>query len=194
MVGTIRWTPSTPMAGNAVAFTVNLKNQGNKATASGSHAISVALKNPAGSTIQTFNGSYHGALAAGASATVQIPGTWTAANGSYTLTTTVAPDANEVPVKRENNVNHANLTVYSSRGASMPYTRYDTDDAIRGGGALLKSAPTFDQALTASEASGQRYVALPSSGSNLEWTVREGEGAPGSPCDIRCRTHRTAWD
>ncbi|MBY0162320.1 discoidin domain-containing protein [Cytobacillus firmus] len=179
LVGTIQWTPSTPMAGNAVAFTVNLKNQGNKATASGSHAISVALKNPAGSTIQTFNGSYHGALAAGASATVQIPGTWTAANGSYTLTTTVAPDANEVPVKRENNVNHANLTVYSSRGASMPYTRYDTDVAIRGGGALLKSAPTFDQALTASEASGQRYVALPSSGSNLEWTVREGEGGAG---------------
>ncbi|MCM3257177.1 discoidin domain-containing protein [Paenibacillus lautus] len=179
LVGTIQWTPTTPMAGNAVAFTVKLKNQGNKATASGSHAITVALKNPAGSTIQTFNGSYHGALAAGASATVQIPGTWTAANGSYTLTTSVAPDANEVPVKRENNVSHANLTVYSSRGASMPYTRYDTDDAIRGGGALLKSAPTFDQALTASEASGQRYVALPSSGSNLEWTVREGEGGAG---------------
>lgn len=179
LVGTIQWAPTTPMAGNAVAFTVNLKNQGNKATASGSHAISVVLKNPAGSTIQTYNGSYHGALAAGASATVQIPGTWTAANGSYTLTTSVAPDANEVPVKRENNVSHANLTVYSSRGASMPYTRYDTDDAIRGGGALLKSAPTFDQALTASEASGQRYVALPSSGSSLEWTVREGEGGAG---------------
>ncbi|EGG31070.1 discoidin domain-containing protein [Paenibacillus sp. HGF5] len=179
LVGTIQWTPTTPMAGNAVAFTVNLRNQGNKATASGSHAISVALKNPAGSTIQNFDGSYHGALAAGASATVQIPGTWTAANGSYTLTTSVAPDANEVPAKRENNVSHANLTVYSSRGASMPYTRYDTDDAIRGGGALLKSAPTFDQALTASEASGQRYVALPSSGSNLEWTVREGEGGAG---------------
>ena len=97
----------------------------------------------------------------------------------YVLTTSVAADANEAPIKRENNVSHANLTVYSSRGASMPYTRYDTDDAVRGGGAMLRTAPTFDQALTASEASGQRYVALPSNGSNLEWTVREGEGGAG---------------
>ncbi|MGG4107079.1 discoidin domain-containing protein [Paenibacillus lautus] len=179
LIGTVQWTPATPVAGNAVAFTVNLKNQGNKATASGSHAISVALKNPAGSTIQTLTGGYDGALAAGSSAAVHIPGTWTAENGSYTLTTSIAPDANELPVKRENNVSQANLTVYSSRGASMPYTRYDTDDALRGGGALLKSAPTFDQALTASEASGQRYVALPSNGSNLEWTVRPGEGGAG---------------
>ena len=81
-------------------------------------------------------------------------------------------------LKRENNVSQANLTVYSARGASMPYTRYDTDDALRGGGAQLKTAPTFDQALTASEASA-RYVALPSNGSNLEWTVRPGEGGAG---------------
>ncbi|GAA0830761.1 CARDB domain-containing protein [Bifidobacterium pullorum subsp. gallinarum] len=179
LVGTVQWTPTTPAAGNAVAFTVNLKNQGNKASASGSHAISVALKNPAGSTIQTFNGAYNGTLAAGASTSVTIPGTWTAANGSYTVTTTVAADANEAPVKRENNVSQANLSVYSSRGASMPYTRYDTDDAARGGGAILKTAPTFDQALTASEASGQSYVALPSNGSSLEWTVRQGEGGAG---------------
>ncbi|MDH6672405.1 hypothetical protein M2277_003067 [Paenibacillus sp. LBL] len=179
LVGTVQWTPATPAAGNAVAFTVNLKNQGNKASASGSHAISVALKNPAGSTIQTLNGAYNGTLAAGASTSVTIPGTWTAANGSYTVTTTVAADANEAPVKRENNVSQANLSVYSSRGASMPYTRYDTDDAARGGGAILKTAPTFDQALTASEASGQSYVALPSNGSSLEWTVRQGESGAG---------------
>ncbi|MGG3281453.1 discoidin domain-containing protein [Paenibacillus solani] len=179
LVGSVQWTPVTPVAGNTVAFTVNLKNQGNKATANGPHAISVELKNPAGSTIQTFTGSYPGTLAAGASTSVNMSGTWTAANGSYVLTTSVAADANEAPIKRENNVSHANLTVYSSRGASMPYTRYDTDDAVRGGGALLKTAPTFDQALTASEASGQRYVALPSNGSNLEWTVREGEGGAG---------------
>jgi len=179
LVGSVHWTPVTPVAGNTVAFTVNLKNQGNKASASGPHAITVALKNPAGSTIQTFTGNYAGILDAGASTSVNMSGTWTAANGSYVLTTSVAVDANEAPIKRENNISHANLTVYSSRGASMPYTRYDTDDAVRGGGALLKTAPTFDQALTASEASGQRYVALPSNGSNLEWTVRAGEGGAG---------------
>ncbi len=177
--GTTSWTPSNPVAGNSIAFTVNLKNQGTVASAGGSHAITVALKNSAGSTIQTFSGSYNGALASGASANVSIPGTWTAVNGNYTVTTTIAADANEAASKQGNNVSTTNLVVYSVRGASVPYTRYDTDDATRGGGATLQSAPTFDQSLTASEASGQKYIALPSSGSYLQWTVRQGEGGAG---------------
>ena len=154
LVGTVQWTPATPVAGNAVAFTVNLKNQGNKATASGSHAISVALKNPAGSTIQTLTGSYDGALAAGSSASIHIPGM---DSGKWRLysNNNRGTRHKRSTLKRENNVSQANLTVYSARGASMPYTRYDTDDALRGGGAQLKTAPTFDQALTASEASGR---------------------------------------
>nr|5ZRU_A Chain A, Alpha-1,3-glucanase [Niallia circulans]5ZRU_C Chain C, Alpha-1,3-glucanase [Niallia circulans] len=76
-------------------------------------------------------------------------------------------------------MSHMNLVVYAQRGASMPYTRYDTDDAARGGGATLQSAPNFDQALTASEASGQRYIALPSNGSYAQWTIRPGEGGDG---------------
>jgi hypothetical protein len=179
LVGIVSWTPSNPVVNNTVAFTVNLKNQGTIASASGSHGITVVLKNSAGSTIQTFNGSYNGSLAAGTSVNVAMPGTWTAVNGSYTVTTTVAVDANEVTIKQSNNVNTVNLVVYAARGASMPYSRYETDDATLGGGASLKSAPTFDQALTASEASGQRYIALPSNGSNLQWTVRQGQGGAG---------------
>ncbi|MCY9692687.1 carbohydrate-binding protein [Paenibacillus alginolyticus] len=179
LVGTVSWTPSTPVAGNADTFNVDLKNQGTIASASGSHGITVVLKNSVGSTVQTFSGSYSGSLAAGASTNVSIAGTWTAAEGNYTVTTTVAVDANEVATKQANNVNTANLVVYAQRGASMPYSRYDTDDAVRGGGATLQSAPTFDQALIASEASGQRYVALPSNGSNLQWTVRQGQGGAG---------------
>jgi hypothetical protein len=64
-------------------------------------------------------------------------------------------------------------------GANMPYDRYDTEDANYGGGAVLKTAPTFNQMLTASEASGQSYIALPSNGSFAEWTVRSGEGGAG---------------
>ncbi|GJM68418.1 hypothetical protein HMSSN036_06340 [Paenibacillus macerans] len=94
-------------------------------------------------------------MAAGADANIAIPGTWTAADGNYTIQLTVAPDKNEIAGKRENNTSSASLAVYAQRGASMPYFRYDTDEAVRGGGAVLKSAPTFDQALTASEASGQ---------------------------------------
>nr|WP_229695924.1 right-handed parallel beta-helix repeat-containing protein [Paenibacillus albidus] len=179
LVGTVSWTPNNPIANNPVAFTVNLKNQGTLASASGAHGITLVLKNSGGSTIQTYNGSYNGSLTAGASVNVSIPGTWTAVNGNYTITTTIAADANEITAKQANNISTTSLVVYSARGASMPYSRYDTENATRAGGATLKSAPTFDQSLIASEASGQSYVALPSNGSNLEWTVREGEGGAG---------------
>ncbi|MEW9698572.1 CARDB domain-containing protein [Paenibacillus sp. SI8] len=179
LVGTVSWSPSNPVANSAVSFSVNLKNQGTIASASGSHGLTVALKNASGTTIQTFNGSYDGALAAGASATVNISGTWTAVNGSYSVTTTIAADTNEVSMKQGNNTSTAALVVYAARGASMPYTRYDTQDAAIGGGASVKSAPTFDQSLIASEASSQSYVALPSNGSYAEWSVRAGEGGTG---------------
>ncbi|WP_337031486.1 discoidin domain-containing protein [Paenibacillus illinoisensis] len=178
LVGTVSWSPSNPTANSTVAFTVNLKNQGNQASAGGVHGVTVVLKNTAGATIQTYSGSYNGVLAPGASANVNV-GSWTAENGNYNVTTTVAADSNEAPVKQSNNVSTTPLTVYSARGASMPYTRYDTDDATRGGSATLKSAPTFDQALTASEASGQKYIALPTNGSYAQWTVRPGEGGAG---------------
>ncbi|OAX48927.1 hypothetical protein gpAD87_12165 [Paenibacillus sp. AD87] len=178
LVGTVSWSPGTPSANSTVTFTVNLKNQGNMASAGGAHGVTVVLKNAAGATLQTYSGSYTGTLAPGASVNVNV-GTWTAVTGNYNVTTTVAVDNNEAPVKQTNNVVTTGLNVYSARGASMPYTRYDTDDATRGGSATLKSAPTFDQALTASEASGQRYIALPSNGSYAQWTVRQGEGGAG---------------
>ncbi|MEI2393940.1 galactose-binding domain-containing protein [Paenibacillus phytohabitans] len=179
LVGTTSWTPGNPVAGNSVSFAVNLKNQGTIASAGGAHGITVVLKNSAGSTVQTFTGSYSGAIAAGASVNVSIPGTWSAVNGNYTVTTTIAADANEVTTKQANNVNTVNLVVYALRGASVPYARYDTQDATRGGSAALKSAPNFDQTLIASEASGQSYVALPSNGSYAQWTVRSGQGGAG---------------
>ncbi|MEK3715077.1 CARDB domain-containing protein [Paenibacillus sp. FSL R7-0333] len=179
LVGTTSWSPGTPAAGNNVSFTVNVKNQGNVASAGGAHGITVALKNAAGSTVQTFTGSYSGVIAAGASVNVSLAGTWSAVNGNYTVTTTIAADANEVTTKQANNVNTVNLVVYALRGASVPYSRYDTQDATRGGSAALRSAPNFDQALIASEASGQNYVALPSNGAYAQWTVRAGQGGAG---------------
>ncbi|SET27882.1 discoidin domain-containing protein [Paenibacillus sp. NFR01] len=179
LVAATTWSPSTPVAGNAVAFTVNLSNQGTIASASGAHAITLVLKNASGTTLQTFSGSYNGALAAGASVSLPITGTWSAVNGTYTVTTTVAADGNEVAAKQTNNTSTANLVVYAQRGASVPYSRYDTQDATIGGGAALKSAPTFDQDQIASEASGQSYIALPSNGSFLQWNVRAGQGGAG---------------
>ncbi|KWX81369.1 glycosyl hydrolase, partial [Paenibacillus riograndensis] len=98
---------------------------------------------------------------------------------SYTVTTTVAADANELPAKQVNDVNTANLVVNAQGGASVPDSRYDTDDAVRGGAAVLKSVPDFDQSQIASEASGQRYIALPANGSYAQWTVRQGQGGAG---------------
>jgi chitodextrinase len=66
-----------------------------------------------------------------------------------------------------------------THGAQVPYDRYDTEDAIYGGGAQLRTAPTFLQSLTASEASGQAYIALPSNGSYAQWTIRPNEGGAG---------------
>ncbi|HEY8896908.1 MAG TPA: glycosyl hydrolase family 28-related protein, partial [Niastella sp.] len=56
------------------------------------------------------------------------------------------------------------------RGASnMPYTRYESENGIYGGGAALQSSVQFVQTDIASEASNQRYVSLPSNGSFVQW-------------------------
>ncbi|KAJ3280600.1 hypothetical protein HK104_000560 [Borealophlyctis nickersoniae] len=179
LVGKASWSPSTPGAGNPVTFTVNLKNQGNTASAGGSHAVTLALRDGSGKTIKTFSGGSNGALAPAASVNVAFDGTWTAAIGSYIVETTVAADANEVESKQANNKDTGSLVVYAARGASLPYFRYDTGDATLGGGASLKSAKTFNQAETASEASDQTYATLPSSGAFAQWTVRPGQGGAG---------------
>jgi chitodextrinase len=66
-----------------------------------------------------------------------------------------------------------------NHGAVMPYHRYSTEDASYGGGAQLLTASTFDQALTASEASNKSYISLPTDGAYAEWKVRSNEGGAG---------------
>ncbi len=62
------------------------------------------------------------------------------------------------------------------RGAyQMPYTRYEAEDASYSG--ILYEAPEFDQSLTASEASNQKYVGLPGAGNSVTFTLNEaGQG------------------
>ena len=57
-------------------------------------------------------------------------------------------------------------------GALMPYTRYDSETATLGGGATLKTSPTWSRKEIASQASRQSYVDLPSNGSYAEWTMK----------------------
>lgn len=58
-------------------------------------------------------------------------------------------------------------------GATLPYTRYESENATRGGNACLYEAFDFDVNKIAAEASNQQYVALPSNGAYVEWTVKE---------------------
>lgn len=59
----------------------------------------------------------------------------------------------------------------SARGAYlMPYTRYEADVAALSN-AQVTQTTNFDISTIASEASQQKYVNLPSSGSAVEWTV-----------------------
>lgn len=167
LIGTASWTPSNPSAGNTVTFSVNLKNQGNIASAGGSHGITVTLKNAAGATVQTFTGSYSGALAAGASVNVTM-GTWTAVNGSYTVTTTVAADANEVSTKQANNTSTSSL--YSGRGANMPFTILEAESSSNSTNGT-KLAPNFTPGDFAGEASGRSAVYLDAVGEYVEFTL-----------------------
>ncbi|MNO23186.1 Chitinase A1 precursor [compost metagenome] len=167
LIATAAWTPSNPSAGKTVTFTVNLKNQGTIASAGGAHAITLELKTSSGTTVQSLNGSYSGALAPGASANVTL-GTWTAVNGSYTVTTTVAADANEVAVKRNNNTGTASL--YSGRGANMPFSILEAEASSNSTNGT-KLAPNFTPGDFAGEASGRSAVQLDATGEYVEFTL-----------------------
>ncbi|GIP22629.1 discoidin domain-containing protein [Paenibacillus sp. J22TS3] len=173
LIGTAAWTPNNPSAGNTVTFTVNLKNQGTMASASGAHGITVELKNAGGATVQTFKGSYNGALAAGASANVNV-GTWTAVNGSYTVTTTIEVDANEVAAKQANNVSTSSL--YSGRGANMPFTVLEAEASGNSTNGT-KLAPNFTPGDFAGEASGRSAVYLDAAGEYVEFTLTSSANA-----------------
>ena len=58
------------------------------------------------------------------------------------------------------------------RGAyDVPYKRYESEAASLGGGASLRTSPNYAQSNPASEASDQKYVALPGNGSFVTWTM-----------------------
>ncbi|MEV4267610.1 discoidin domain-containing protein [Kribbella sp. NPDC049584] len=164
----VNWTPGNPSAGNSVAFSVALRNQGSVASASGAHGITLTVLNGS-SVVTTLTGSYNGAIAAGATTPAVALGNWTAANGRYTVRVVIADDANELPVKRTNNTSDRPLFV--GRGANMPYDHLEAEDASVGGGATV-IGPNRAIGDLAGEASGRRAVTLNSNGSYVEFTTR----------------------
>ncbi|MFC8564500.1 discoidin domain-containing protein [Streptomyces sp. NPDC057245] len=166
---TVTTSPSSPSAGDDVAFKVALRNQGTQDSAGGSHGVTLAVVDSKGDTVKTVTGAHSGVVTAGSTSPAVDLGTWKAANGSYTLKVTVADDANELPVKRENNTSTQALFV--GRGANMPYDMYEAEDGTVGGGAKVVG-PNRTIGDLAGEASGRRAVQLDATGEYVEFTTR----------------------
>ncbi|MFJ7414271.1 discoidin domain-containing protein [Streptomyces sp. NPDC098077] len=162
-------SPSAASAGEKVTFSVALKNQGTVASAAGAHGVTLTLVDSKGATVRTLTGSHTGAIAPGATTAPVALGSWTAANGSYTVRTVIAADANELPVKRENNTSTQALFV--GRGANMPYDMYEAEDGTAGGGAKVVG-PNRTVGDIAGEASGRKAVTLDRTGDHVEFTTR----------------------
>ncbi|MFG1647555.1 discoidin domain-containing protein [Amycolatopsis sp. NPDC049252] len=169
LVSATGWSPNNPSAGNTVTFSVTLRNQGTIASASGAHGVTVTITDANGTVVKTLTGSYSGAIAAGATASPVNVGTWTAANGKYTVKTVVANDANELPVKQANNTSTQSLFV--GQGANMPYDMYEAEDGVLAGGAAVVG-PNRTIGDLAGEASGRKAVTLNSTGASVEFTTR----------------------
>ncbi|MGW3889124.1 discoidin domain-containing protein [Micromonospora chokoriensis] len=165
----VAWSPGNPSAGNTVTFSVSIRNAGNQASASGAHGITLTVLNESGTVVRTLTGSYSGVINAGATVGPINLGTWTAANGKYTVRVVLAVDGNELPVKQANNTSDRPLFV--GRGANMPYDMYEAEDGVIGGGAAVVG-PNREVGDLAGEASGRRAVTLNSNGSYVEFTTR----------------------
>ncbi|GAA1732589.1 discoidin domain-containing protein [Nonomuraea bangladeshensis] len=165
----VAWTPGNPAAGGTVTFSVAIRNQGTVASSSAAHGVTLTVVDAGGTVVRTLTGSVSGAIAAGATTAPITLGTWTAANGRYTVRTVLADDAGELPVKRANNTSE--LPLFVGRGANMPYDTYEAEDAVLGGGAA-RVGPSRDVGTLAGEASGRRAVTLNQTGAYVEFTTR----------------------
>ncbi|MEV6792000.1 discoidin domain-containing protein [Streptomyces sp. NPDC051320] len=165
----VSWSPSSASSGDAVKFSVAIKNQGTVASAGGGHGITLVVTDSKGATVKTLTGSYSGAIAPGDTTTPVELGSWTAVNGTYQVRTVIADDSNEVPVKRENNTSTRSLFI--GRGADMPYDAYEAEDGVLAGGAKV-IGPNRTIGDPAGEASGRKAVTLNNTGESVEFTTK----------------------
>ncbi|MFC7989518.1 CARDB domain-containing protein [Streptomyces pilosus] len=153
--------PGAPAVGAPVSFTVAVKNRGTSAVPTGS-----VTRLTVGST--TLNGTTP-AIAAGDTAHVALTGTWTATDGGVTLTATADATGAVTETNENNNVFGRSLVV--GRGAAVPYTEYEAEDAAYRGTLLYTdSTRPFGHTNFATESSGRESVRLNSSGDYVEFT------------------------
>ncbi|WP_406388244.1 CARDB domain-containing protein [Streptomyces sp. NBC_00887] len=154
-------SPSNPAVGAAVTFTVSVHNRGTTAVSS-----STVTRLLAEST--TLNGAT-GAVPAGGTVSVPISGSWTAKSGGANLTATA--DATGVLTETNENNNVFSRAIVVGRGAAVPYTEYEAEQADYEG-TLLKADQerTFGHTNFATESSGRESVRLNSTGQYVEVT------------------------
>jgi hypothetical protein len=157
----ITTNPSNPAVGAAVTFTVAVNNRGTTAAAAGS-----ITRVTVGST--TLN-STTGAIAAGATATVVISGNWTATSGGATVTATA--DATNLVTETNESNNGRSQPIVVGRGAAVPWTEYEAEDATYTGTLVTADAfRTFGHTNFGTESSGRASVRLNGTGQFVEFT------------------------
>ncbi|MFC7310445.1 CARDB domain-containing protein, partial [Streptomyces monticola] len=155
--------PANPAVGAKVTFAVKVHNRGTSAVNAGS-----VTRLTVGGT--TLSGTAP-AIAAGASATVDIAGSWTATSGGATLTATA--DATDVVTETNEDNNVFARSVVVGRGAAVPYTEYEAEDGTYEGTLLESDAKrTFGHTNFATESSGRKSVRLNSTGQYVEFTSK----------------------
>ncbi|MGW1818729.1 CARDB domain-containing protein [Streptomyces sp. NPDC002125] len=154
-------SPSNPAVGAAVTFSVSVHNRGTTAV-----SASTVTRLQVEST--TLNGAT-GAIAAGATATVPVSGSWTAKSGGVNLTATADATGAVAETNEGNNVYSRAMVV--GRGAAVPYTEYEAEQSAYKG-TLLRSDQkrTFGHTNFATESSGREAVRLDSAGEYVEVT------------------------
>ncbi len=151
--------PANPSAGSPVTFTVAVNNRGTSA------AAATVTRVVAGSTTLNAN---TGAIAAGATVNVSV-GTWTATSGGATITATA--DATNVVAETNENNNSRTQSIVVGRGAAVPYTSYEAEDARYQGTLVEADAKrTFGHTNFGTESSGRKSVRLTSTGQFVEVT------------------------
>ncbi|MFE0678988.1 CARDB domain-containing protein [Streptomyces sp. NPDC058867] len=157
----ITTNPANPAVGAQVGFTVAVQNRGTSAV-----TTNTVTRVVVGNTL--LNGTT-GSIAAGATVSVPISGTWTATNGGATLTATA--DATEVLTETNEGNNVFARSVVVGRGAAVPYTEYEAEAAQYNGTLLETDAKrTFGHTNFATESSGRKSVRLNSTGQFVEFT------------------------
>jgi hypothetical protein len=144
-----------------VSFTVTVHNRGTSTAPAGT-----VTRLTAGGT--TLDGTT-GAVAAGGSVAVAVPGTWTATDGGATLAATA--DATDVVKETDEGNNTFARSLVVGRGAALPYTEYEAENGRYDGTLLTADAKrTFGHTNFATESSGRRSVRLTSTGQYVEFT------------------------